>query len=89
MRQQFFDDKDISRIGAVNAFFSAFADKTWTNEYNHLISLYQFDHIIEKKCDFMNDMDKFIKLVDDANPRGQTKLYDALMTAVCELKKIK
>jgi hypothetical protein len=28
MSDPFFDDKEISRMGAVNAFFSAFADKT-------------------------------------------------------------
>lgn len=68
----------LPRIGAVNAFFSAFADKTLAFEYNHVVSLYWFDDRIEKKCDFIKDMNLFIKLVDDANPRGSTKLYDAL-----------
>ncbi len=65
-------------MGSVNAFFSSFADKTMTYEYNHIVSLYWFDNIITKKCDFIKDMDLFIKLVDDASPGGSTKLYDAL-----------
>ena len=66
MRQQFFDDKDISRIGAVNAFFSAFADKTWTNEYNHLISLYWFDHIIESLANHTLRVGPYIQLLQGA-----------------------
>lgn len=73
------------RIGAVNAFFSAFADKTLAMEYNHVVSLYWFDSSIEKKCDFISDMNTFIKLVDDANPRGGTRLYDSIVEGVNRL----
>jgi len=34
-------------------------------------------------------MDLFIELVDDANPQGSTKLYDALQSAINDLKEIK
>lgn len=76
MSQVFYDetafrDSDrLTRNGAVNALFSAFADKTLAYEYNHIVSLYLFDHMIEKKCDFIKDMNLFIELVDGATPRG-------------------
>lgn len=47
MRASFFGDKDLSRIGAVNAFFSAFADKTLALELNHIVKLICFDSIIK------------------------------------------
>lgn len=34
-------------------------------------------------------MNTFIKLVDDAYPRGSTRLYDALMTGINSLLEIK
>lgn len=34
-------------------------------------------------------MNHFIKLVDDANPRGSTRLYDALMEGINSLLLIK
>ncbi|KAL4469643.1 hypothetical protein ABPG74_004896 [Tetrahymena malaccensis] len=89
MKSGFFNDPLISRIGAVNAFFSAFADKTLAYEYNHIVQLYWFDDRIEKKCEFTKDMNHFIKLVDDANPRGSTRLYDALMEGINSLLQIK
>lgn len=42
MQSNFFDDKELSRMGAVNALFSAFADKTLAFEYNHLVQLFLF-----------------------------------------------
>lgn len=54
-------------------------------EYNHVVSLYWFDTHIEKKCDFISDMNRFIKLVDDANPRGSTRLYDAIVEGINNL----
>ena len=60
MQGHFFDDKDISRMGAVNAFFSAFADKTIAFEYNHLVKLVCFDSTIEDKCVFTDDFEVFI-----------------------------
>ena len=37
MSGQFFADDKLSRMGAVNALFSAFADKTIAYEYNHVV----------------------------------------------------
>ena len=90
MGSTFFGDVDkLTRIGAVNAFFSAFADKTMAFEYNHIVSLYWFDTNINKKCDFTQDFNYFIKLIDDAVPTGSTKLYDALMEGIRSLLEIK
>ena len=40
MSQVYFDEEHFTRMGAVNAFFSAFADKTMAFEYNHIVQLY-------------------------------------------------
>ncbi|KAL4455086.1 hypothetical protein ABPG74_006468 [Tetrahymena malaccensis] len=85
MGSTFYNEKGLPRIGAVNAFFSAFADKTLAMEYKHVVSLFWFDSIIEKKCEFIKDMNTFIKLVDDAAPRGGTRLYDSLVEGVNSL----
>jgi len=46
MSSRFFDDEDnINRMGAVNAFFSAFADKTMAFELNHIVKLYKFNRL--------------------------------------------
>lgn len=37
MQGSFFNDKLLSRMSAVNAFFSAFADKTIAYEFNHVV----------------------------------------------------
>jgi len=37
MSSHFQNDVDLSRIGAVNALFSAFADKTLAFELNHIV----------------------------------------------------
>ena len=60
MKSSFSNDKLISRMGAVNGFFSAFADKTLAFEYNHLVKLVCFASSIVDKCDFMDDFNKFI-----------------------------
>lgn len=78
MKCRFYDDKHLSRIGATNAFFSAFADKTLAFEFNHIVSLYCFDSKIEKKCEFIPDLDKFIYLVDSVEAGGSTRLYDTI-----------
>lgn len=76
-------------MGAVNALFSAFADKTMAYELKHLVQLYTFDDRIEKKCEFTEDMNYFIHLVDGALPRGSTRLYDALVEGINSLISIK
>jgi ubiquitin-conjugating enzyme E2 D/E len=40
-------------------------------------------------CDFINDFNYFIKLVDSANASGSTRLYDCMQTAVESLLEIK
>lgn len=76
-------------MGAVNAFFSAFADKTMGFEFNHVVQLYCFSNVITKKCEFTDDFNFFIKLVDDANPGGGTKLFNCLQEAIESLLEIK
>jgi hypothetical protein len=89
MRSSFFDDKDLSRMGAVNALFSAFADKTLAFEYNHIVKLVTFASNIQDKCEFTNDFNMFIRLVDGANPGGGTKCFDAVYYAIGSLLEIK
>ena len=76
-------------MGAVNAFFSAFADKTMAFEYNHIVALYQFNQRINKLCDFNNNFNKFINLVDSCDPGGSTKLYDCMDVAISDLLAVK
>ncbi|CAD8150339.1 unnamed protein product [Paramecium octaurelia] len=89
MSSQFFGDKELSRMGAVNAFFSAFADKTLAFEFNHIVKLVWFGSALYDKCEFISDFNKFIKLVDDANPGGSTKCYDAIDYAINKLLEVK
>ncbi|CAD8063375.1 unnamed protein product [Paramecium primaurelia] len=89
MKGNYFKEDQLSRIGAVNAFFSAFADKTLAFEFNHIVKLVWFQSFIVDKCEFTNDFNTFIKLVDDASPGGGTKCYDAIGYAIEQLKEIK
>lgn len=89
MSTSFFGDKELSRMGAVNAFFSAFADKTLAFEFNHIVKLVWFGSLLFDKCEFTSDFNKFIKLVDDANPGGSTKCYDAIDYAINKLLEVK
>lgn len=89
MADSFFDDKELSRIGAVNAFFSAFADKTLAFELNHIVKLVCFESLITDKCEFTNDFNKFILLVDGVNAHGGTKCFDAIDYAINQLIEIK
>lgn len=78
MGSKFFNDPDLSRMGAVNALFSAFADKTLAFELNHVVKLVCFESSIKDMCDFTDDFNMFIRLVDGANAGGGTKCYDAV-----------
>lgn len=89
MAGTFFEDKELSRMGAVNALFSAFADKTIAFELNHVVQLFLFDDKVDKMCEFTNDMNMFIHLVDGASTRGCTSLYDALDTGVNSLLELR
>lgn len=57
----------ISRIGAVKAFFNAFADRTMAYDFHHVISLIFFDHIIRVKCEFTEMFMQFKSLINSAN----------------------
>jgi len=89
MGSPFFGDKELSRMGAVNCIFSAFADKTLAFELNHIVKLICFSSSIVDQCDFTDDFNMFINLVDGANAGGGTRCFDALMYAVDALVKIK
>lgn len=43
MEEQFFECEDLERIGAVKAFFNAFADRTMAYNLKNVISLVYFD----------------------------------------------
>lgn len=53
-----------------------------TFEFNHIVKLVCFESFIADKCEFTNDFNKFIKLVDDASPGTGTKCYDAIGYAI-------
>jgi len=55
---------EISRIGAVNAFFSAFADKNIAFNLNHIVQLFTFNSTFKKMNEFTEDFESFILLVD-------------------------
>ncbi len=63
-------------MGATNIIFSAFADKTVAFKLNHIVQLICFDDSINIKCDFTNDFNMFIKLVDGAYTGGGTRCRD-------------
>lgn len=65
-------------MGAVKAFFSAFADRTMAYNLKHVISLAYFDDEYVPKCSFTEVFAQFKELVNRAKPRGATALYDAL-----------
>ena len=44
--------KGLERIGAVKAFFSAFADRTMAYNFNHAIALIFFDTDVRLVCSF-------------------------------------
>lgn len=45
-------EKNLTRLGAVKAFFGAFADRTMAYNFQHVVSLIFFDSKIEVQCDF-------------------------------------
>ena len=86
---RFFNDKEINRMGATNAFFSAFADKTMAYELNHIVQLLTFNTQTVIECDWNNNFEKFINLVDSSNPGGGTALYDCMDIAINSLLEVK
>lgn len=82
-------EKNLTRLGAVKAFFGAFADRTMAYNFQHVVSLIFFDSKIEVQCDFTELFMQFKELVNGAKPRGCTRLYDSLDKAVEKLLDLK
>ena len=68
-------------MGAVKAFFNAFADRTMAYNLKNVISLVYFDDQYVLKCTFTEVFAQFKELVNRAKPRGMTALYAALIKA--------
>lgn len=83
------DDEGLTRIGAVNAYFSAIADKIMAYEYNFMVKLVCFSSTVIDRCDYIRNIDQFINLVDNVGASGGTACYDAIKYAIESLKEIK
>ncbi len=55
----------------------------------HVVSLFFFDHTVQNQCSFTEAIYDFNRLISQAAPRGSTLMFDAVMTAIDELKKFK
>ena len=82
----FFNEPDLKRIGAVKSFFEAFAYRTIAYNFEHVVSLFFFDSVVENQCGFTEAIYDFNRLVSRAQPRGSTMMYDAIVLAVKSLK---
>lgn len=82
MGLQFFSAADLKRIGAVKAFFEAFAYRTIAYNFEHVVSLFFFDNVVDNYCSFTEAFYDFNRLVANANPRRSTLMYDAIYVAV-------
>ena len=83
------DNEGLTRIGAVNAYFSAIADKIMAYEYNFMVKLVCFSSTVIDRCDYIRNIDQFINLVDSSGASGGTACYDAIRFAIESLKEIK
>lgn len=82
MGSKFFNETDLSRIGAVKSFFQALAYRTIAYNFQHVVSLILFDNNIEIQCDFTEAIYDFNRFVANAKPRGSTRCYDSIVTGV-------
>ena len=89
MGQSFFNEPDLKRIGAVKSFFEAFAFRTIAYNFQHVVSLFFFDHTIENQCDFTEAIYDFNRLIAKAAPKGSTLMYDAIVKAIVSLNNFK
>ena len=87
MGQRFFNESDLKRIGAVKAFFEAFAFRTIAYNFEHVVSLFFFDNIVDNYCSFTEAFYDFNRLLAKAAPRGSTLMYDAIFVAANSLKR--
>ena len=87
MNSSFYNNAGMKRIGAVNAFFAAFSDKTIGFKYNisHVISLYCFASKVTKKCGLIKDFDVFAGIVDGISASGGTKMHECMDRAIEDL----
>jgi Mg-chelatase subunit ChlD len=85
MGTRFFNEPDLSRMGAVKSFFEAFAYRTIAYNLEHVVSLIFFDDKIEVQCDFTEAIFDFNRLISGAQARGSTKLYDSIVLAANNL----
>lgn len=81
MDDLFYDCKDMTRLGAVKAFFGAFADRSMAYKLKTAVSLAFFDDQYLLQCGFTESWFQFKELVNQAESRGSTSLYDALQNA--------
>ena len=66
MEEQFFECEDLEKIGAVKAFFNAFADRTMAYNLKNVISLVYFNNKYDLKCSFTEVFAQFKELVNRA-----------------------
>ncbi|CAD8059537.1 unnamed protein product [Paramecium sonneborni] len=85
MEEDFYKNEDLTRLGAVKAFFNAFADRTMAYNMKNVISLAYFDDRYILKCGFTELFMQFKDLVNKAKPQGMTALYVALKNAIDSL----
>ena len=85
MSGQYLNEEGINRIGAVKAFFTAFAERTQAYDLHHVISLIFFNHQIKMICDFTEVLNQFKHYIDTAKANGTTLLYDSIIYAVEKL----
>jgi|JI61114C2RNA_FD_contig_41_3386942_length_1335_multi_2_in_0_out_0_2 hypothetical protein len=88
MGSGFFNEPDLKRIGAVKSFFEAFAYRTIAYNFEHVVSLFFFDYLVENQCGFTEAIYDFNRLVSRAKPRGSTLMYDAVVKATNSLKEL-
>ena len=89
MGSRFFNEPDLKRIGAVKSFFEAFAYRTIAYNFEHVVSLFFFDNVVDNQCGFTEAIYDFNRLVSTAAPRRSTLMYDAIITASKSLKEFK
>ena len=85
----FFNEPDLKRIGAVKSFFEAFAYRTIAYNFEHVVSLFFFDNVVQNQCGFTEAIYDFNRLVSKAAPRYSTLMYDAVVIAVNSLRDFK
>ena len=76
----------LTRLGAVSAFFHAFANRSMAYRYPHVIGLTLFGDTAKRSCELTELFVNFQAHIDRAVADGRTALYDALDMAADELQ---